>query len=106
MNIRFLRRTSWTLIFSLFALWLPIGQVHAALIGTDVVASAAQAGINRDRVHSFLQREDVRNLLQTRGLDAAVAQQRIDAMTDAEVQQIAAQLDNLPAGGSDVLGVL
>lgn len=106
MKTRFLRRTSWTLIFSLFALWLPVGQVHAALIGTDAVMSAAQAGQNRDRVRDFLQREDVRDLLQTRGLDANAALQRVNAMTDAEVQTVADQLDRLPAGGSDVLGIL
>jgi len=106
MHTRFLRRTSWTLIFSLLALWLPVGQVHAALIGTEAVMSAAQSGQNRDRVRSFLQREDVRSLLQTRGLDANTALLRVDAMTDAEVQTVADQLDSLPAGGSDVLGIL
>lgn len=106
MNIRFLRRTSWALIFSLFTLWLPVGQVHAALVGTDTLMSAAQSGQNRDRVRSFLQRDDVQALLQTRGLDAGAAIARVDAMTDAEVQNVADQIDQLPAGGSDVLGVL
>lgn len=106
MNIRFLRRTCWALIFSLFTPWLPVGQVHAALVGTDTLMSAAQSGQNRDRVRSFLQRDDVQALLQTRGLDAGAAIARVDAMTDAEVQNVADQIDQLPAGGSDVLGVL
>lgn len=106
MNNRFLRRTSWTLIFSLFALWLPIGQVHAALVGTDAVMSTAQSGQNRDRVRSFLQRDDVRKLMQSRGLDANAAAARVDAMTDAEVQNVADRIDQMPAGGSDVLGIL
>jgi hypothetical protein len=106
MNTRFLRRTSCTLIFTLCALSLPVGQVHAALIGTDAVISAAQAGQNRAHVTGFLQREDVRALLQKRGLDANTALQRVDAMTDAEVQTFADRIDNLPAGGSDVLGIV
>jgi hypothetical protein len=111
MNTRFLRRTSirtigYTLIATLCALSLPVGQVHAALIGTDVVMSAAQAGQNRAHVNGFLQRKDVRALLQTRGLDADAALQRVNAMTDAEVQSLADRIDNLPAGGSDVLGVV
>lgn len=106
MNNRFLRRTSWTLIFSLFALWLPVGQVHAAMVGTDAVMSTAQSGHNRDRVRSFLQRDDVRKLMQSRGLDANAAAARVDAMTDAEVQNVADRIDQMPAGGSDVLGIL
>lgn len=106
MNTRFLRRTSWTVIFTLCALWLPVGQVHAALISTDSALSSAQAGQNRDRVRNFLQRDDVRNMLQTRGLDANAALLRVNAMTDAEVQTVADQIDRLPAGGSDVLGIL
>lgn len=106
MNNRFLRRTSWTLIFSLFALWLPVGQVHAAMVGTDAVISTAQSGQNRDRVRSFLQRDDVRKLMQARGLDANAAAARVDAMTDAEVQNVADRIDQMPAGGSDVLGIL
>ncbi len=106
MNTHFLRRTSWSLILTLCALWLPVGQVHAALIGTDAVMSSAQAGQNRDRVRNFLQRAEVRDLLQTRGLDTDAALLRVNAMTDAEVQTVADRLDQLPAGGSSVLGIL
>ena len=104
MKNRFLRSTSWSLIFTLLTLWLPTAPVHAAMISTDQLATTAQASQERARVRSFLQREDVRNLLQKEGLDANVALTRVDAMTDAEVQTVANQLDNLPAGG-DVLGI-
>lgn len=106
MKNRLLQRTSWSLIFTLLMSWLPIGQVHAALVTTDSVLSSAQAGHNRDRVRDFLQRDEVRKLLQERGLDAKAALARVDAMTDAEVRDVADQIDHMPAGGSDVLGVL
>ncbi len=102
MNIRFLRRTSWTLLFSLITMLLPVAPVHAALIGTDQLVNAAQVSQNRDRVRVFLQRQDVRDMLQQRGVDANAALSRVDAMTDSEVQTVASQLDKLPAGG-DVL---
>lgn len=105
MNIRFLRRTSWTLVFTLASLLLPVAPVHAALVGTDQLVNAAQIAPNRERVRGFLQREDVRDMLQQRGVDANVALSRVDAMTDAEVQTVATQLDKLPAGG-DVLGAV
>ena len=104
MNIRLLRRTSWALLFTLVSLLLPIAPVHAALIGTDQLVSSAQVAHNRDRVRDFLQRQDVRDLLKQRGVDANAALSRVDAMTDSEVQTVANQLDKLPAGGSDVLG--
>ncbi|HEY3699294.1 MAG TPA: PA2779 family protein [Spongiibacteraceae bacterium] len=105
MKIRFLRRTSWTLLFTLISLLLPVAPVHAALVGTDQLVMSAQTTHNRDRVRSFLQRQDVRDMLQQRGVDANVALSRVDAMTDAEVQTVANQLDKLPAGG-DVLGTV
>ncbi len=104
MNIRLLRRTSWTLLFTLIALLLPVAPVHAALVGTEQLVSAAQVETDRERVRVFLQRADVRDMLKQRGVDANVALSRVDAMTDAEVQTVATQLDRLPAGGTSVLG--
>lgn len=104
MNIRLLRRTSWTLLFTLIALLLPVAPVNAALIGTEQVVNAAQVESNRERVRVFLQRQDVRDMLQQRGVDANVALSRVDAMTDAEVQTVAGQIETLPAGGTSVLG--
>lgn len=105
MNIRLLRRTSWTLLFTLCALVLPVAPVHAALIGTDQLVNTAQISHNRERVRTFLQRQDVRDMLQQRGVDANAAIARVDAMTDSEVQTVATQLDKLPAGG-DFLGTV
>ena len=105
MKMPTLRRTSLTLIFSLMTMWLPIAPVHAALVGTDQIASTGEVSHNRDRVRGFLQREDVRNMLKQQGVDANVALTRVDAMTDSEVQTVADQLDHLPAGG-EILGIL
>lgn len=106
MNIRLLRRTSWTLVFTLVSLLLPVAPANAALIGTEQLVNAAQMETNRERVRVFLQREDVRDMLQQRGVDANVALSRVDAMTDAEVQTVATQLDQLPAGGMGVVSAV
>lgn len=103
MNIQLLRRTSGALLFTLATMLLPVAPVHAALVGTDQLVNASQLMQNRERVRMFLQRHDVRDALQQRGVDANVALSRVDAMTDSEVQTVAAQLDKLPAGG-DILG--
>ena len=105
MKTQLMRRTSWTLLLTLLTIWVPIAPVHAAMIGTEQIVSTGEVIQNRDRIRSFLQREDVRDMLQKQGVDSNVALSRVDAMTVQEVQTVADQLDKLPAGGS-VLGVL
>lgn len=99
-----LRNTSRALLVSLGVLWLPVAPVHAALVGTGAVANPAlsgtlQSGDARQQVRDLFARDDVRTLLQQRGLDHEAALARVDAMTDAEVNQVAQHLDQLPAGG-------
>lgn len=106
MKTSVLHHTSRALIASMALACLPIGQVNAALLGTETTISAsATMTSERDRVRSFLMRDDVVTLLQQRGVNNAAALARVDAMTDSEVQQLSDRLDQLPAGGS-VLGVL
>ncbi len=106
MNIRLLRRTSGTLLFTLTTLLLPVAPVHAALVSTTQVLDASQVEQSRDHLRGFLQREDVRNMLQQRGVSADAALARVDAMTDAEVQSVAGQIDQLPAGGGILSAIL
>lgn len=105
MNSLFMRMTSRLLIASIFGLGLPLQSVHAGLVGTDKVAVSAQSQSERERIRSFLDREDVRKELQTQGIDANTAKARVDALTDEEVQKVAGKLDQMPAGG-DVIGIL
>jgi hypothetical protein len=84
-------------------------SVHAtpgALIGTaqvaesqGVVASEAQAQQQRAHVLSYLDRPDVVAGLQERGVSADQARERVAALTDDEVGQLAQSLDSAPAGG-------
>jgi hypothetical protein len=45
-------------------------------------------------------------MLQARGVSVDEMRARVDALTDAEAQQMLQQIDNAPAGSSDVVGVL
>ena len=84
---------------------LPINLANAAMVTTDqVVAEASQAN-DRARVMDFMAREEVRQQLETLGIDPHEAAQRAVSLSDAEVQQIAGQLDQLPAG-RDAVGVV
>lgn len=105
MNSRFMRMTSRLLIVSVLSLGLPLQSVYAGIVGTDRVAASAQAQSERERVHTFLDREDVRKELQTQGIDADAAKTRVAVLTDEEVQKVAGKLDSMPAGGG-IIGVL
>jgi hypothetical protein len=73
-----------------------------ALIGTEQ-AAAAQPG--RVLLEQTLARADVVAGLQARGVSVDAARERVAALTDEEAAQVAAQIDQAPAGG-DALGVI
>ena len=75
----------------------PLGS-YAAMIGTDQVVAAQNAGA-RDTVRGFFARAEVRKQLQALGVTQAAAQARVNAMTDAELASIVGKIDRLPAGG-------
>lgn len=95
--------TAWakTLCRLLVALmiWTPYQIATAGMIGTDkVVMSTTQA--DRTTVLNYLTRGDVQNQLQTMGIDAASAKDRVAAMTDEEVSSLAGRINSMPAGAA------
>jgi hypothetical protein len=105
MNSFFMRMTSRLLIASVLALVLPIQSAYAGMVGTDNLVASAQSQSDRERVRSFLNREDVRKEMQNQGIDVNTANARVNAMTDQEVAKVVGKLDTMPAGG-DIIGVL
>jgi len=79
-----------------FALALAIPQANAEMISTD----RAQAGEERSRVKALVERPEAAQALQKMGIAPREAAARVDAMSDAEVRQLAGRLDALPAGGA------
>jgi len=76
-------------------------------VATDQVAPAIQSQSERERISTFLDREDVRKEMQAQGIDANATKARVAALTDEEVHKIAGNMDKLPAGGDGgVLEVL
>lgn len=105
MNSRFMRMTSRLLIVSVISLGLPLQSANAGLVGTDRAGVSAQSQSERARIHTFLDRADVRNEMQAQGIDISTAKARVNALTDEEVQKVAGKLDKMPAGGG-IIGVL
>jgi hypothetical protein len=88
-------------------------SAQAGLVGTAQVAEAqgvvsvdTRAAEQRARVLSLLDRADVAAGLQEHGLSADQARERVAALTDAEVEQLAHTIDTAPAGADSFLGVL
>ncbi|HEX5640319.1 MAG TPA: PA2779 family protein [Burkholderiaceae bacterium] len=77
-------------------------QPAPALITTEEAASDSV----RQRVGELLARAEVREALAMRGVEAAQVEARVAALTEDEAALLADQLDRLPAGASDVLGIL
>lgn len=92
-------------VLGILALSLHLPAANAALVGTEAVVSVTQAQQDRERVLNTLNRDDVKTQLMARGVDPAQVQARLDSLTDEEVQTLAANMDQLPAGG-DALGLL
>jgi hypothetical protein len=60
---------------------------------------------SRATVNQFLARDDVRQAMLGQGVSSQAALERVAAMSDSEVAQLAGRIDQAPAGG-DVLGIL
>jgi hypothetical protein len=86
------------LILSMLA--LPFQTVQAGMIGTDQIASNATVEAQRATLARTIDRPDVARQLQSLGVDATTAKERVAAMTDAEVQSLANNLGTLPAGAN------
>lgn len=81
-----------------------VGTVSAAVISTRQAMTAEQrAGMETD-VLAALARDDVRQAMERLGVDPADAEARVAALSEAELQQLHARFDELPAGG--VLAVI
>jgi hypothetical protein len=59
----------------------------------------------RETIKQFMARKDVRSAIVSQGVEPLEADARLNSLSDAEVIQLANQIDQLPAGG-DVLGLL
>jgi len=70
----------------------------AGIIGTDQAAVAAAAQSDRAVIVAALSRGDIAGQLQAQGVDPAVAQQRVAAMTDQEAHTLANSITTAPAG--------
>jgi hypothetical protein len=102
-GLRQLRRgVALVVAVAMLVVSMPIGAAQAALVSTEQLLTTGDGPAERARVMAFLERADVREQIVALGVDPNEAAARVQALSDAQVRQIAGQLDQLPAGQSAV----
>lgn len=85
-----------TLVFFVTALIAP--AANAGMITTEAYVEQRQADERRALVTEMLQREEVRERMLGMGVNAEDVDQRVAALSDAEIAQLADRMQELPAG--------
>lgn len=101
MNLALKKTTCRALVVSLLALSFQTAQ--AGLIGADQ-AAAGTVSAERALVLGSLERAEVVAQLQAAGVDPIAARERIQAMSEQEVQALAQDMQTAPAGGVSTWG--
>lgn len=102
MTTSFMRFTARLMIVCMLGMMAP---VQASMMPTEST-SATYNSAEREKVQAFLSREDVAKQMQTYGVTSQAAIERVAALSDDEVHQLSEKIDSLPAGGSDIIGVI
>ena len=92
------KNTCCVLVVTMVALSLQTAR--AGMIGTEQAAAHTSAASQRSLVMSVLDRAETAAQLQARGIDPAMARERVASMTDQEVRQLAGDMQTAPAGAS------
>lgn len=102
---RFAKPVSYVVAASMLALSLHLPVANAALVSTESAIGTTPTQQENNRIQDTLNREDVKAKLLSLGVDPVQVQSRVDALTESEVQTLAQQMDQLPAGG-DLVTIL
>jgi hypothetical protein len=76
------------------------------LVTTEQLVEQKAAASDRERLAAILLRDDVRQQMEALGVNRDEAIARLASLSDQEIQQIAGQVDQLPAGQNSLAGVL
>ena len=101
-QMQYKKPVSVLLILAMFHLCWLTSYGWAEMVATDAVAPSPTENLNpRQRLIALVNREDVQKELEKHGLSRGEAVARIHSLTDDEVAQVMAKVDQLPNGGSE-----
>lgn len=76
--------------------------VHAGIVGTEQMLAQDSRAISLGKVQTFMASEQVSAQLVSLGVAPDMVAERVAALSETELQQLASSIDSQPAGG-DVL---
>lgn len=85
------------LVLSMFGMSIHM-TAFAGIVSTTDIVDAQQVQQERERIQDWMAREDVRDQLVSLGVNVDNATARVDSMTSEEVMEMAARMDEMPAG--------
>ncbi len=91
--------------FLVVAVALVTMPAHAGMIGTEQLATAETREVSLLKVQDFMSRAEVQQQFQAWGVAPEMAAERVAALTDVELQQLALNIDQQPAGGDALVVV-
>lgn len=104
--MRLLRRkakpVSVFLTIFMLLLALPYQSTLAAMIETETVLDMSRGQEARAYLNRIIARQDIQAMFISQGLDPWEAKARINSLSDAEIVRLYDQIEQLPAGGSDI----
>ena len=111
MQVNFMRqsRSARTVVLILAANLVTLGFAHSAsagVIGTEAAIEIEERTARIERITSVLARDSVQSQMVRLGVDPDAAASRIANLSDNELQQLEARMDELPAGANGALEVL
>lgn len=111
MQVNFMRqsRSVRTVALILTANLVALGFVLSAgagVIGTEAAIEMQERTARIERINSVLARDNVQSQMIRLGVDPDAAAARIASLSDSELQQLEARMDELPAGANGALEVL
>ena len=83
-------------------LTVPYQSAFAAMIGTETVIDMVRGQEARDCLNQIVTRQDVKAVFMSYGIDPLEAKARLDTLSDTEIVRLYNQIEQLPAGGSDL----
>ncbi len=83
---------------AMFTVSMPVGIVRAEMVKTDRIIERMEVDARRAEIAAFVARADVRERIAALGVAPDEASMRVASLSDAEVLQVAQEIENLPAG--------
>ena len=80
-------------------------SVSAAMIDTESIIHLNRGQNPRDDLNNLLAHEEMQAALISHGIDPQKARHLIDHLSDDEIAKFGQEIDRLPAGAGDSLGV-